>query len=931
MGSTATPALSVESPHVAGELLVKFAPSTLAARRVELRDRVGAQAAQPLFGGSECLALSAGTSVADAVALLADEPDVLYAEPNYLVSIAAVPNDPLFHQLYGLNNTGQTGGSTDADIDAPEAWDRTVGSHDVVVAVVDTGVNLAHADLAANLWTNPGEIPNNGVDDDHNGFVDDDRGWDFINGDNNPGDDQGHGTHVAGTIGAIGDNGIGVTGVCWDVSIMPVKFLGRDGRGPIDAAIEAIAYAVDNGATISNHSWGFFGDSQALGDAVQAASDAGHLMVVAAGNNRSDLDRPGSPGFRPASYDVPGLIAVAATDHRDELASFSNFGLETVDLAAPGVEILSTELVDYERKSGTSMATPHVAGTAALIESVCPGIDRDLTTSLLFDNVEPLPDLEGKTVTGGRLNAALPPDSQRPSNPRFLYVFGEVTSDTAVLRALAGGDDRNRGQACSLDLRYSPDGPPTVETWDSALPLSGAPSPALTTSWMEFVAEGLPQGTTSWVALRALDEAGNMSGVGEVVEVTTLPPPTIMVSPASLDVTVPSGEVGTATLTILAGSEGVLDWELETPSTGGPDHVPSVDRPEPALCSCNGQRLLFQEAVSPQGEWASGTPYSGRLYPDEAAEVTVSFDTRALPVGTYDGTVAVRSNDPLSPRVEIALTLTVTARPRLELGRRLAGALLLEGARIEDGSCQSRRIVSTHSLPFDLPPRSVELFAKATGNFNRPDAGVLVRAEGSTLGLIPGRLDPEPCPRCVQQKFTLTDQLREQVLADGLLEVTLLNHPDRQTCLIDFDIGMEAPPVEVLGSHHVVLSYEPDMSRMLFGEALVGEELVQTIELHNLQVSGAGGLINAVFTTDPSFSVSSSGGLIAPGGSAVLTVRFSPTDSSPLHEGLLVIETNDPAQPRFEVLLQGRHPVEGDIDGPLTGGIATGPLGLGLR
>ncbi|MEK6984396.1 MAG: S8 family peptidase [Nanoarchaeota archaeon] len=221
---------------------------------------------------------------------LSNNPAVEYAEPNYIVRINAVPNDPNFGLLYGLHNTGQTGGTVDADIDAPEAWDIQTGSNNVVVAVIDTGVDYSHSDLSANMWANAGEIPNNGLDDDSNGYIDDFRGWDFVNIDNNPMDDNGHGTHVSGTIGAIGDNGFGVAGVNWRVKIMPLKFLDAGGFGSSADAVLAIQYATLMGANIMSNSWGGGGYSQTLKNAISAANDAGILFVAAAGNSNNNND-----------------------------------------------------------------------------------------------------------------------------------------------------------------------------------------------------------------------------------------------------------------------------------------------------------------------------------------------------------------------------------------------------------------------------------------------------------------------------------------------------------------------------------------------------------------------------------------------------------------------------------------------------------------
>jgi subtilisin family serine protease/PKD repeat protein len=329
--------------------------------------------------------------------------EVEYAEPNYLVHTSLSPNDPNYPQLWGLNNIGQTGGLQDADIDAPESWDIQTGLPLIIIAVIDTGIDYDHEDLSYNMWINLGEIPGNGIDDDDNGYIDDVHGWDFVNGDNDPIDDNSHGTHCAGIIAAEGNNGIGVVGVNWTATIMPLKSLNAEGSGTTTDAILAIQYATQMGAEIMSNSWGGYGYSQALKDAITATHEAGAVFIAAAGNNAQNNDV--IPHY-PSSYDVPNIISVAATDHNDELALFSNYGPNSVDLGAPGVSILSTFLNDgYGYKSGTSMATPHVAGSAGLLWAEYPDLTNDEIKAGILDAVDKMPALAGKTVTEGRLNA----------------------------------------------------------------------------------------------------------------------------------------------------------------------------------------------------------------------------------------------------------------------------------------------------------------------------------------------------------------------------------------------------------------------------------------------------------------------------------------------------------------------------------------------
>ncbi len=356
--------------------------------------------------------LAGDVSVAESIETYEDNPEVEYAEPDFVLnpSVSPKPNDTDYSQLYGLNNTGQTAGTPDADIDAPEAWDITTGNAGTIVAVIDEGVDISHPDLNDNLWVNTDEIPGNNRDDDNNGYVDDVNGYDFANNnasvyDPDPVTGRGdeHGTHVAGTIAAEGNNGGGVTGVNWDARIMSLKFLGNNG-GYTSDAVEAINYAVKNGAKISNNSWGGGGYSQSLRDAIARADAQGHLFVAAAGNAGSNNDS--TPQY-PASYNLPNIVSVAATDKNDGLASFSNYGATTVDLGAPGVGIRSTLPGNkYGSYSGTSMAAPHVAGVAALLKSKDSTRDDGTIKSLLLKYADNKASLQDKMVTGARLNAA---------------------------------------------------------------------------------------------------------------------------------------------------------------------------------------------------------------------------------------------------------------------------------------------------------------------------------------------------------------------------------------------------------------------------------------------------------------------------------------------------------------------------------------------
>ena len=317
---------------------------------------------------------------------------IKYVEPIYIVeAFDTIPNDPMYGDLYGMDQ-----------INAPQAWDDHVGDQEFIIAVIDTGVDYNHQDLAANMWTNPGEIPGNGQDDDGNGYVDDVHGYDFYNYDSDPMDGNGHGTHCSGTIGGVGNNGIGVAGVNWRCRIVGAQFLSAGGSGSNQGAIDAIEYCAINEFKVSNNSWGGGGFSQAMFDVIQGAGDQyGHIFVAAAGNG-------GSYGASyPGAYSCSNIICVAATDVNENMASFSQYHPTEVDLGAPGVDVLSsTPGNNYSYYSGTSMATPHVAGGVGLIYSVMGGTSSEKVIDVILSSTRPISSMQGNCVTGGVLNVA---------------------------------------------------------------------------------------------------------------------------------------------------------------------------------------------------------------------------------------------------------------------------------------------------------------------------------------------------------------------------------------------------------------------------------------------------------------------------------------------------------------------------------------------
>jgi subtilisin family serine protease len=389
-------------PHVSNEVMVVLKGGHSALTSTAINGRI---ISRYNLGRKTVLRvkLPAGTSVEKVLAenWAASDWRILRVEPNYQVYALGIPNDSYFNYLWGLYNTGQTGGSANCDIQAPDAWDVTTGSDDVVVAVIDSGINYSHPDLCSRIWINPNEINNNGIDDDGNGYVDDYRGWNFARNNNNPIDENGHGTHCAGTIAAEGNNGAGITGVAWNCRIMPCRFLNADGSGTVADAIEAINYAVANGADILNNSWGGGGYSEALKAAIENAQEHGVLFVAAAGNSARDND---SYASYPANYALANVMSVAATNHTDNLATFSCYGKNSVHIAAPGVNILSTVPGGYTWMSGTSCAAPYVSGAAALLLAANPQMSLTELKARLMWCGDIVPSLQNKTMTGRRLN-----------------------------------------------------------------------------------------------------------------------------------------------------------------------------------------------------------------------------------------------------------------------------------------------------------------------------------------------------------------------------------------------------------------------------------------------------------------------------------------------------------------------------------------------
>jgi subtilisin family serine protease len=429
------------SSFVPGEILVKF--KSAVPNRVDESDRArtGIRSVQRLNEkGVHRIKLEPDITVAEARALLSQDPEVEYAEPNYYRRLALEPNDPSYPSQWNL-----------PIISAPAVWNTAADCAAMPVAVIDSGVDYGHPDLAANIWVNIADAAGDGVDNDGNGYIDDAMGWDFAADDNDPMDENGHATHVAGTIAALGNNALGVTGICWNGRIMALRAFDAEGNGTVADVIEAMQYARVKGAKVVNASYAGADFSQAEYDAISLLNGSGMLMVVAAGNEGADSDR--LPSY-PAGYDLPNIIAVAATDRSDRLASFSNFGFATVHVAAPGESIFSTYVNhDYAFGSGTSMAGPHVSGLAALVWDANPGLAASQVKGRILDGVDRLADLSGRILTAGRINAA---NSMLniPAPPSRFAVSG--ASDSQVV--LSWDDNYSDAVSVKIERRDSAQG-----------------------------------------------------------------------------------------------------------------------------------------------------------------------------------------------------------------------------------------------------------------------------------------------------------------------------------------------------------------------------------------------------------------------------------------------------------------------------------------
>lgn len=469
---------------IPGEIVIKVYPQTSRQRAAQVVEGEGGTVLEASPNGNLLRVAVEPGHEQESMTRLGRQNEVEFATYNYRLQLAETPNDPDYDQLWGLNNTGQSGGVVDADIDAPEAWEIHTGDNKTVIAIVDTGVDLDHPDLQANLWQNEAEIADNGVDDDNNGYIDDRQGWDFADNDKSANDDNGHGTHVAGIAAAVGDNGLGVTGVSWRARIMPLKMLDSGGNGSTFDLAQAVYYAADNGAQIINMSLGgTCGSWPDVEDAVSHALSKNVLVVAASGNQNSAV-------FCPAAFE--GVMAVGATNRFDARWFGSNYG-DDLDVVAPGESIYSTtNNGQYGKKTGTSMATPYVSGLAALIWSYEPALNSYQVGDVIRYTSDDLGAVGKDIFFGyGRINAwgALDSLSLQTTAEKTLLIDDTFTEKSGLIEL----ETTNPGI-----ITWSATISPTVPWLSLASPASGSISPASSPAALELVAtQPLTYGTYS--------------------------------------------------------------------------------------------------------------------------------------------------------------------------------------------------------------------------------------------------------------------------------------------------------------------------------------------------------------------------------------------------------------------------------------------------
>jgi len=746
-------------PHTANEVIIKFKPGATPSQKSAILSDLKATNVRDLNRINAKVEHIAGISVEQAVTKYSDNTAVEFIEPNYILTADEIPNDPRFGELWGLRNLGQTGGTPGADISAVSAWDVFSGTSDVLIGVIDTGVDYLHPDLAANIYVNVNEIAGNGIDDDHNGFIDDVHGWDFINHDNDPMDDNGHGTHVSGTIGAVGNNSLGVVGVNWHVRIMPLKFLGSGGSGSTADAVSCVEYATMMGVRLTSNSWGGGGFSEAMRQAIADAGAAGILFVAAAGNDGTDNDL--IPHY-PASYSEPNVISVAATDDHDRLASFSCFGRTSVDLAAPGVSILSTMRSNaYAVLSGTSMATPHVSGALALIIGRFPAMSGADAKGLLLAGVDALPGLAGRMVTGGRLNAFRPIAEEDSIPPAAIPNLSVIGQDGQWIRLAwtASGDDGMSGTASRYEVRYA-SFPISALNFNTATLAPNLPDPGPSGTPEQMKVEGLNFSTSYYFAVEAFDEFGNASPISNVPTGTTIGPPDIAYSPASFSDDLLSGGSSNHALTLQNLGAGELVFDLSAVSAGGTAAVR-------LFSTASSSRVAYTQSIPPLVQTAYdagaspfreplGSPSAVRtgsssgfniLLLESGGDVTeIRSALESFPdisgVDVFDGTGTAPTLDNLLPYDAVIVIVNRAFGDPVTVGNVLAdfadtgGGVIMTLASFISGYQVQGRFLTGGYFPFNLGTGPGGSSSLGTYDTSHPIMRDVTGATGGLLGIL---------------------------------------------------------------------------------------------------------------------------------------------------------------------------------------------------